>query len=202
MARRTFFSFHYEPDVWRAWNVRNAWVVRPSEQDDVGFFDSSVVEATKRTGKDQLKTFLRNGLHNTSVTCVLAGTNTWQRPWVRYEIAQSVLRGNGLLTVGIHGVRDANGLTSEVGADPLSAMGVYRANDSGNLYLAEWQSGKWVKYSDYGLPIAPSALWFPAPTTADVVPFSRHAMRYDFSAQNGRENIAGWIELAAQMVGR
>lgn len=32
MARRTFFSFHYKPDVWRAWNVRNCWVVKPEEQ--------------------------------------------------------------------------------------------------------------------------------------------------------------------------
>jgi hypothetical protein len=200
MARRTFFSFHYQPDVWRAWNVRNSWVVRPTEEVSVGFFDSSVVEATKRTGEDQLKTFLRNGLHNTSVTCVLAGTDTWQRRWVRYEIAQSVVRGNGLLTVGIHGVRDNDGFTSVSGADPLSALGVYRSN--GKIYLAEWKDGKWAKYGDYGLPIPESTLWFPAPTTADVVQFSRHAMCYDFAAQNGRENIAGWIELAAQNAGR
>lgn len=28
MARRTFFSFHYKPDVTRAWIVRNSWVTK------------------------------------------------------------------------------------------------------------------------------------------------------------------------------
>jgi hypothetical protein len=95
-ARRTFFSFHYLPDVWRAWNVRNCWVTKPEEQIDGGFFDSSVFEASKKKGDDSLKAFLRDGLDNTSVTCVLTGTDTWRRRWVRYEIARSVVKGNGL----------------------------------------------------------------------------------------------------------
>jgi len=89
MPRRTFFSFHYEPDVWRAWNVRNSWVVKESDEESRGFFDSSVFEASKKESDDALKTFLRKGLENTSVTCVLAGTHTWSRRWVRYEIARS-----------------------------------------------------------------------------------------------------------------
>ena len=42
MARRTFFSFHYKPDVSRAWVVRNSWVtkVAQGEREDAGFFDS------------------------------------------------------------------------------------------------------------------------------------------------------------------
>ena len=106
MTRRTFFSFHYKPDVWRAWNVRNCWVVKPEDQQSVGFWDSSVFEASQKTGDEALKTFLRDGLNNTSVTCVLTGTDTWKRRWVRYEIARSLVRGNGLLTVFIHGVKN------------------------------------------------------------------------------------------------
>jgi hypothetical protein len=82
LPRRTFFSFHYKPDVWRAWNVRNCWVVQPGEEESVGFFDSSVFEASQKESDDALKGFLRNGLKNTSVTCVLAGTRTWSRRWV------------------------------------------------------------------------------------------------------------------------
>jgi hypothetical protein len=81
LPRRTFFSFHYTPDVWRAWNVRNSWVVKSEDQADSGFFDGSVFEASKKEGDDALKTFLRHGLNNTSVTCVLAGTDTWSRRW-------------------------------------------------------------------------------------------------------------------------
>ena len=84
MARKTFFSFHYTEDVWRASNVRNCWVVN-DDQESVGFFDGSVFEASKKEGDDTLKTFLRNGLKNTSVTCVLSGQYTASRRWVRYE---------------------------------------------------------------------------------------------------------------------
>lgn len=73
MARRTFFSFHYQEDVWRACNVRNCWVVNPDLEESEGFYDSSVFEASKKESDEVLKTFLRNGLKNTSVTCVLAG---------------------------------------------------------------------------------------------------------------------------------
>ena len=200
MTRRTFFSFHYGPDVWRAWNVRNSWVVRKEDQDDRGFFDSSVFEAAKKESDDSLKTFLRKGLENTSVTCVLTGTNTWQRRWVRYEIARSVVKGNGLLTVFIHGVKNTEQQTSTKGPNPLDNIGVYKAN--GNIYLAEWNGGKWVKYDDYTSAIPTKDLWFDPPTTTDVVQLSTHCMSYDFTAQDGRKNIGGWIEVAAGLAGR
>jgi MTH538 TIR-like domain (DUF1863) len=199
MPRRTFFSFHYKPDVWRAWNVRNSWVVRPEDQEGQGFFDSSVFEASQRTNDDTLKTFLRDGLKGTSVTCVLSGTDTWSRRWVRYEIARSIVKGNGLLTVDINGIENANKETSKKGSDPLAQMGVYRTGNG--IFLAEWKDGKWVKYEDYTLAIPEGDLWFTPPTNTNVVQLSSHCLRYDFSAQNGRTNIGGWIETAAGLAG-
>jgi hypothetical protein len=200
MARRTFFSFHYVPDVWRAWNVRNSWVVKPEDQIDRGCFDSSVFEASKKEGDAALKAFLREGVDNTSVTCVLAGTDTWSRRWVRYEIARSVQKGNGLLTVYVHGVKSQDGKTTAKGPDPLAQMGVYKADQG--IYLAEWRNGKWVKYEDYTLAVPDGDLWFSAPTDANVVQLSNHCMSYDFTAQDGRKNIGGWIETAAGLAGR
>ncbi len=199
MARRTFFSFLYQEDVWRAWNVRNCWVVNDDRQ-SVGFFDGSVFEASKKEGDDALKAFLRDGLNNTSVTCVLTGQFTASRRWVRYEIVRSVLKGNGLLTVDIHGVKNRAQATGVKGADPLAEVGVYRSNDK--IFFAELKGGKWVKYLDYTLAIPASDLWFDAPTSDTVVPLFRHCMRYDFVAQNGRANISGWIETAAGLAGR
>lgn len=200
MARRTFFSFHYVADVWRAWNVRNSWVVKPEDQVDRGFFDSSVFEASKKESDASLKAFLREGLKNTSVTCVLTGADTWRRRWVRYEIARSVVKGNALLTVYIHGVENKDGEVAAKGADPLAQMGVYKT-DKG-IFLAEWKSNKWVRYDDYTLAIPEGDLWFAAPTSTSVVQLSTHCMAYDFAAQDGRENIGGWIETAAGLAGR
>jgi len=199
MTRRTFFSFHYQPDVWRAWNVRNCLNFTDGEEID-GFFDSSVFEASKRESDDSLKTFLRNGMKNTSVTCVLAGSNTASRRWVRYEIVRAILKGNGLLTVDIHGVKNKDQQTSTKGLDPLSQVGVYKT-DAG-IYFAEIKDSQWVKYADYISAIPAADLWFEAPTSNTVVPFATHCLHYDFAAQNGRQNIAGWIETAAGMAGR
>jgi hypothetical protein len=200
MARHTFFSYHYRPDVWRAWNVRNSWVVKPETRKSVGFFDSSVFEASRRESEQSLKQFLRRGLEGTSVTCVLAGAGTYRRRWVRYEIARSIVKGNGLLTVFIHGVRNREGEFSPKGPDPLESMGVYKAE--GNIFLCEKVEGAWRKYDDYKLPIPPNVLWFAAPTSTTAVTLSSHCMAYDFAQQNGRQNIGGWIETAAGMAGR
>jgi hypothetical protein len=199
MARKTFFSFHYQEDVWRVMNVRNCLVVS-KDQEAEGFYDGSVFEASKKESDEALKTFLRNGLKNTSVTCVLAGQYTAARRWVRYEIVRSVLKGNGLLTVDIHGLRNGKKELGVKGTDPLAEVGVYLANDK--IYFAEFTDGKWVKYSDYASAIPAADLWFDAPTSNKVVKLSKFCMRYDFEAQNGRENIAGWIETAASLAGR
>ncbi|WP_218279076.1 TIR domain-containing protein [Plesiomonas shigelloides] len=76
------------------------------DKESVGFYDASVFEASQKESDNALKNFLRDGLKNTSVTCVLAGQYTASRCWVRYEIVRSVLKGNGLLTVDIHGVKN------------------------------------------------------------------------------------------------
>lgn len=198
MARRTFFSFHYTPDVWRVWNVRNCWELKSEDSD--GFFDSSVFEASQKESEDNLKQFLRNGLKNSSVTCVLAGAKTSERRWVRYEIVRSVLKGNGLLTVDINGVKNSDQKTSVKGEDPLACVGLYLSDDK--IYFAEKKDGNWIKYSDYKIAVPAGDLWFAAPTSNAVVPLSKYCKRYDFVTQDGRNKIAGWIELAAKNAGR
>ena len=86
------------------------------------------------------------------------------------------------------------------GKNPLAEVGVYLSN--GKIYFAELKDGKWVKYSDYTLAIPASDLWFEAPTSNTVVKLSKYCIRYDFAAQNGGENIADWIETAANLAGR
>lgn len=200
MPRRTFFSFHYKPDVWRAWNVRNSWVVREADEDSRVFFDSSVFEASKKDSDGALKTFLRKGIENTSVTCVLAGTETWSRRWVRYEIVRSIIKGNGLLTVYIHGVQNKEKETSTKGANPLAQIGLYRT--ARGIFFPEWMNGNWMAYADYTLAVPEGDLWFKAPDTNNVVQLSTHCLSYDFIGQSGRKNIGGWIETAAGMAGR
>ena len=146
MARRTFFSFHYANDIWRASQVRNSNIVKsevPAES-RAGFVDASLWEEAKKKGEAAIRKMIDDALKNTSVTCVLIGQSTSTRPWVRYEIKQSFDRGNGLLGVYVHKLKDQTGSTSSKGADPFVAAGINNVptydwvDDNGYLNLARW----------------------------------------------------------------
>lgn len=107
MARRVFFSFHYSNDIWRANQVRNSNVIAGA--DTAGFFDHSEYEEAKKRGSDAIKRMILRNLKNTSVTVVLIGTETAFRPWVRYEIEQSIAQKNGLLGIYIHHLKTQDG---------------------------------------------------------------------------------------------
>src|SRR6266446_9625031 len=118
MARRVFFSFHYDDvKTFRANVVRNHGIVK-KDTEEVGFFDASIWEDAKRHGDAAVKRLINSNVENTSVTCALIGTETWQRRWVRYEILKSYDRGNKLLGVHINGVKDKYQQTYAQGRDP------------------------------------------------------------------------------------
>lgn len=198
--RRVFFSFHYQNDVWRVNQVRQSWRYQHEAQRETeGFYDGSIWESSQRTGPDSLKSLIREGIKNTSVTCVLVGSETFGRRWVRYEIARSVIKGNGLLAVKIHLMGDRQGYVSQEGPSPLDCMGVY--NTGSGIRLAEVKNGKWVKYEDYAQAIELPVTWA-KPHDTNVIKLSRYAGLYCYKTQNGGANFSSWVSQAAADVGR
>jgi hypothetical protein len=108
MARRVFFSFEYS-DVARAMVVRNSWVTA----DSAGFTDAAEFEKLEQRGDAAVKSWIDGQLANTSVTAVLVGAATCSSKWVRYEIDQSIERGNGLLGIDISKIKDFSGNTTD-----------------------------------------------------------------------------------------
>lgn len=118
--RRVFFSFHFARDSWRAGQVRNSWVTqRPNQRAGTGFTDAAAWETVKRSGEAAIQRWIAEQMSGTSVTVVLIGNQTSQRPWVRYEIERSYDERKGLLGVYVHGVRDAQRTTDTQGANPF-----------------------------------------------------------------------------------
>jgi hypothetical protein len=130
MARRVYFGFHYE-DVtsFRANVVRNSWVTK-SDDDDSVFFDASLWEKAKKLGFKSIKAKIDSGLNNTSITAILIGQYTYLRPWVRYEIAKSFERGNGLLGIYIHGIPDKMNMICIKGKNPFAFLALGRIGGS------------------------------------------------------------------------
>ncbi len=124
MVRRTFFSFHYDRDIWRSSIVRNSWVTQDREA--AGFWDASLWEEAKKKGDKALKNLIQQGLKNTSVTVVLIGNESAERKWVNYEIKESYSKGNGLLGLFIHNIRDSNRNRDIKGRNPFD-----------NIYIEE-----------------------------------------------------------------
>jgi hypothetical protein len=137
MAHRTFFSFYYDEDIWRASNVRNSGALNT---DDIEFIDASLWEEAETKGDDAIKKLIDGALARSTVTCVLIGENTASRRWVKYEISESERRGKGLFGVHIYRIKDQIGNESEQGTNPLPAgYPVYLWNkDKGAENLGKW----------------------------------------------------------------
>jgi hypothetical protein len=148
MAKRVFFSFHYQDVIdFRANVVRQHWLTKP-DREAAGFFDASIWESAKRTGSLAVKKLINSGLDGTSVTCVLVGSETYVRPWVRYEILKSFRKGNSLLAVHINTIKGRDQMTKTKGLNPLEYVGVSfsQSGDTGTLW--EKFDGQWKEYSE------------------------------------------------------
>lgn len=124
MARRVFFSFHYDRDVRRVMQVRNSWVVRPGGEAQP-FYDKAAFEDAKRRAGG-IQKWIDEQIRGTSVTVVLFGTETAQRKWVRYEIERSYALNKGLVAIDIHRVSDPRLGTDQQGQNPLDTLTTVR----------------------------------------------------------------------------
>jgi hypothetical protein len=195
--RRTFFSFHFVPDNQRAEVVQQSWLTKEDRQ-AAGFFDGSAFETKKRTSKDALKQFLSDQLKGTSVTCVLVGSETALRPWVRYELVRSFHRGNGLLAIRIHGIRDWNKQTATPGPNPFDYLAYRIANE--RVYWQQLNNGVWSDYDEVP-SLAVNEVAYNLNRQLHHT-FSCLFPIYDWSTGSGYANLGAWIEQAAKHAGK
>ena len=114
MARRAFYGFHYEPDNWRAAQVRNIGSVegnKPATDNDW--------ETITKGGDDAIKKWIAKQLKGRSCTVVLVGQKTAKRKWINYEIVQSWNDGMGVVGIRIHGLKDCEGHLASAGFNPF-----------------------------------------------------------------------------------
>lgn len=137
MARRVFFSFDYR-HVWKVNQIRSMTNVIGTAA--AGFQDASLWEEAKKKGDKAIKNMIDNALKNTSVTVVFVTRGTKDRKYINYEIDQSLERGNGLVAVQIHHLKNQLGQTGSAGAIPsqIEANGFKAYKYTNKEALARW----------------------------------------------------------------
>ncbi len=112
--RQVFYSFHYNPDCWRASTVRNIGAIegnRPAPDNDW--------EAIIRGGDPAIENWIKDQMKYRSCTIVLVGNQTANRKWINHEIVESWNAGMGVVGIHIYGLKNSKELISEKGANPF-----------------------------------------------------------------------------------
>jgi MTH538 TIR-like domain (DUF1863) len=146
MARRVFFSFHYDRDVRRVVQVRNSWVIR-KDHEAQPFYDKAEFEEVKKKAGG-IEKWIEEHLNNTSVTVVLFGAETYAREWVRHEIKRSYELKKGILAIDIHNIKDPQKGADVQGRNPLEYWHITR--NGRHVHFNEiYKTYNWVRDDGY-----------------------------------------------------
>lgn len=198
MIRSVYFSFHYQDVIdFRANVVRNSGKFRKNK--DV-FRDSSIWEEAEEKQVNKIKSLIDSELKGSSVTCVLIGSETYSRRWVRYEIIKSFEMKKGQVGVGINWIRDKYGKTKFWrGENPFSYLSLKVSEDGKFIDFFEYKDSVWITYKD--LPKIKN-VYFNRNDFGKEFTLSEFYERYSYNWDNGYKNFTDWIEEAAKNAGR
>ena len=116
MARRCFYSFHYEPDNWRASTVRQIGAIEgnsPASDNDW----ESIASGTNQDEK--IERWIAGQMKGRTCTIVLVGAATAKRKWINHEIIKSWNDGLGVVGIRIHGLKNRFGEIATAGDNPF-----------------------------------------------------------------------------------
>ena len=117
MARRVFYSFHYQLDAWRTSQIRNAGVVEGNRS-----VTDNDWEAITRGGDAAIQRWIDAQFEGRSCAVVLIGKATAGRKWIDYEIKKAWGDRRGLLGIHIHNLKDSDSSQTIKGANPFDGF--------------------------------------------------------------------------------
>lgn len=150
MAREpVFYSFHFDNDAMRAQQVRN-----------IGMIDGNVPvspndwESIRRRGDPAIEKWIADTMSHRRCVVVLIGSDTVNRPWVRYEIAKAWRDHRGLFGIYIHNLKCPRNGTCGQGANPFAAIRMDNGRPMSD-YITCYDPG----YNAYGTIAANLQTW-------------------------------------------
>jgi hypothetical protein len=188
MTKKIYFS--HDLDEPRADVVRNHWLAQPGHE-EAGFFDALTWGDATMAGPATIRRLLSSALDNTTVTCVLIGTQTSTRRWVRYEIVESIQRRNRIIGIHINGIPDKSQQTKALGPNPFELLAIAIADDGASVKVLQYAHNSWLPYEDQtGWPLVNPA---PLHRRGKRIQLSTLYRVYDWVADNGQENFEKWV---------
>lgn len=97
MARKVFYSFFYEQDVFRVQQIRQMGVFEGDEPTTPNKW-----EEVKKGGDKAIQKWIDKNMEGKTCVVVLIGQQTNYSPWVRYEINKALKEEKALLGIRIH----------------------------------------------------------------------------------------------------
>ena len=116
MARKVFYSFHFDNDNWRAGQVRNIGSVEGDKP-----VNGNKWEEVKDKSDLIIKTWIDEHLRDKSCLVVLIGEKTSERKWVKFEINRALELGKAVCGIYIHKLEDVFGEQALKGKIPFSS---------------------------------------------------------------------------------
>ena len=119
MARKIFYSFHFDNDVFRVQLIRNMGALAGNEP-----VTANQWEEVKRGGTKAIERWIDDNMAGKSCVVVLVGSETAERPWVQYEITKAWRDGRGLIGIYIHNLRCPRTGTCWQGTNPFRQFNI------------------------------------------------------------------------------
>lgn len=136
MARKVFFSFHYERDSQRVSQIRECNSVSQHFTRSP-FLSKSEWESIERIGPTAIKNWIDKNMDGTSVVILCFGLKTSTRPWVKYELEKAHREKRGIVAIDLSGMRTMQNEVDAAGVNPLK-----KAFDSAGTELFNYDTYK------------------------------------------------------------
>ena len=142
MKRQVFYSFHFDNDVMRVWQIRKMGAIEGNEP-----VAPNNWEQIKRSGEYAVKKWIDDNMRYKSCVVVLVGSETANREWVDYEIRKAWNEGKGLFGIYIHNLKDPRTGICRKGANPFDNV-LLRNGQRLSSLVSCYDPNSWDAYND------------------------------------------------------
>lgn len=119
MAKKVFLSFYYDEDVRRVSQVKQMGAL-----DEQPLLSANDWEKVESGSDDAIKRWIHEQMKDKICNIVLIGTNTYRRPWVKYEASYAWNNGLAVMGIHIHNLKDPITGKSAKGLNPFTGINI------------------------------------------------------------------------------